>query len=307
MVGLKTHSKCVLVVRDDGDQLRRYCHIGTGNYNTKTSRRLRGPRHPHVRHRDRRRRRQAVQPPHRLQPRRPVTTRCSWRRADLRPRIARAHRARGRPRPGRSHHHQGQLDRRRRDDRRPVPAPARPATRIDLVIRGICCLRAGVPGLSETIRVRSILGRYLEHSRIYRFAHGEVDGAADLPHRLGRPRCRATSIAASRCSCRSCTRSIRSGSTRCWAIAPGRRHRALGTAPDDALGPLRAARRVRAARPGAHVPVGGRAPAVQAHVLQLRDVTVSSPAVHLPFTPRPSRSSPPFPRLRDEAAPPAGR
>ena len=38
MVGLKTHSKCVLVVRDDGDQLRRYCHIGTGNYNSKTSR-----------------------------------------------------------------------------------------------------------------------------------------------------------------------------------------------------------------------------------------------------------------------------
>ena len=38
MVGLKTHSKCVLVVRDDDDQLRRYCHIGTGNYNTKTAR-----------------------------------------------------------------------------------------------------------------------------------------------------------------------------------------------------------------------------------------------------------------------------
>ena len=81
MVGLKTHSKCVLVVRDDGDQLRRYCHIGTGNYNSKTSRDLRGPRHPHVRHRRRRRRRQAVQPPDRLQPRRHATTRSSWRHA----------------------------------------------------------------------------------------------------------------------------------------------------------------------------------------------------------------------------------
>jgi polyphosphate kinase len=66
--------------------------------------------------------------------------------------------------------------------------------RIDLVIRGISCLRAGVPGLSENIHVRSILGRYLEHSRIYRFAHGDVDdeplhliGSADvMPRNLDR-------------------------------------------------------------------------------------------------------------------------
>ena len=192
MVGLKTHCKTVLVVRDDGDQLRRYCHIGTGNYNNKTARTYedlgiltcdndigadvaRLFNHLTGYSRDDRYHTLVVAP------------------RDLRKRLTDLIRNETRFGPA------GRITIKANSiaDAEMVESlyeASQAGVQIDLVVRGICCLRAGVPELSENIRVRSILGRYLEHSRIYRFAHGDVGdqplyliGSADLmPRNLDR-------------------------------------------------------------------------------------------------------------------------
>ena len=192
MVGLKTHSKVILVVRDDGDQLRRYCHIGTGNYNSKTARlyedlgfltcdneigadatqlfnhltgysRSEEYRTLLVAPRDLKRQLiDLIEREASFGTEGRITLKCNSV-ADV-----------------------AVID--------ALYAASAAGVRIDGVVRGICTMRAGVPGLSENIRVRSILGRYLEHSRIYRFGHGDADdgpmyliGSADLmPRNLDR-------------------------------------------------------------------------------------------------------------------------
>ncbi|HHC07866.1 MAG TPA: polyphosphate kinase 1 [Actinobacteria bacterium] len=172
--GLKTHAKLLLVVRRENGRLRRYAHIGTGNYNPKTARiyedvglftadddlgadltdlfnHLTGYAMPP----DYRR---LLVAPHFLRDR--IVARIR-EQAALGP-------------DGRIVWKLNHLvDPAIIDE---LYRAAQAGCRIRLVVRGICCLRPGVPGLSEGIRVRSLVGRYLEHSRIYRFGPPGTEG-----------------------------------------------------------------------------------------------------------------------------------
>jgi polyphosphate kinase len=184
-VGLKTHGKIALVVRQEADGIRRYCHVGTGNYNPVTARiyedvgilsadadlgrdlthlfnHLTGYGREHAY------RRLLVAP------------------AQLRPALLRMIRNEAESRDGRIILKANSLVDPEIIDA--LYAASQAGVRVDLIIRGICGLRPGVPGLSDRIRVRSILGRFLEHSRIFRFgseARGQrfFIGSADLMQR----------------------------------------------------------------------------------------------------------------------------
>ncbi len=188
LVGLKTHCKLSLVVRDEPDGLRRYAHLGTGNYNPKTARQYEDfgllTADPAIAH-------DLSDLFNNLSG---FAQRFSYRRLMVAPqglrdglleRIDReiANHQAGRPAGIRfkanSIVDETIIDKLYEASRAGVP--------VDLIVRGICALRPGVPGLSENIRVRSILGRFLEHSRVYWFAgDGEPEawiGSADLMHR----------------------------------------------------------------------------------------------------------------------------
>ncbi len=175
VVGLKTHAKCVLVVREDGDGLRRYVHLGTGNYNSRTARMYEDlgyfTSEADITA-------DAAQLFNHLTgySRNPGYTRLMVAPHELRSQLTTLIRAEG------DCGSSGAITLKLNSLADPemieeLYAASNKGARVDLVVRGICCLRAGVPGLSENIRVRSILGRYLEHSRIFRFANGSGLGA----------------------------------------------------------------------------------------------------------------------------------
>lgn len=198
IVGLKTHCKLIEVVRQEADGLRRYCHVGTGNYNPKTAR---------------------LYTDLGLLTCDPMVgqdlTRLFNQLSGYAPKSS-FHRLLVAPRTVRT----GLIQRIRREedaaragkeawikikvnsivDEKTIDALYRASqagVKIDIVERGICALKPGVPGLSENIRVRSILGRFLEHSRIYAFCNADGPqigegpasgpevyiGSADLMHR----------------------------------------------------------------------------------------------------------------------------
>lgn len=192
LVGLKTHSKVALVVRRESGKIRRYVHIGTGNYNTVTAtlytdlglltcddkmgedasalfNLVTG------------------------YARKNAYKRFMVAPVDLREGITElVRREIEHARSGREGHIIFKMN--SLVDQKMIVMlyeASRAGVKIDLLVRGVCCLRPGVPGVSENISVRSIVGRFLEHSRIYYFGNnGEPDvyiGSADLmPRNLDR-------------------------------------------------------------------------------------------------------------------------
>lgn len=188
IVGLKTHSKLSLVVRREGDKLRRYCHIGTGNYHPRTARyyedlglltcddqvgedvsklfnQLSG-----------------------------YAPRSTYQRLLVAPRslrwglVARIEQEIANAQAGLEARVVIKVN--SMVDETIIDALYRASqagVKVDVIVRGICALRPGVEGLSENIRVRSVLGRFLEHSRVFSFANAGDPiiyiGSADMMHR----------------------------------------------------------------------------------------------------------------------------
>ncbi|XVQ85009.1 RNA degradosome polyphosphate kinase [Microbispora siamensis] len=189
VLGLKTHCKLSMVVRQEASgELRRYCHIGTGNYNPKTARQYEDfgllTADPQVGEDVTDLFIHLTGYSHQSEYRRLLVAPDSLRQGLL-ARIEQeiTHRAAGRPARIRiktnSMVDEPIIDALYRASQAGVP--------VDLWVRGICTLRPGVPGLSENIRVRSVLGRFLEHSRVYEFGGGRRTemwiGSADLMRR----------------------------------------------------------------------------------------------------------------------------
>jgi polyphosphate kinase len=191
LVGFKTHSKTLLVVRAEPDGIRRYCHIGTGNYNSVTARLYEDvgilSADPDL----------GADLGDLFNLLTGYSRRAEYRKISVAPHglreriISHIEEAAAEEGGGRIVMKMNSLV----DERviEALYAASAQGCSIDLIVRGICRLRPQTPGLSENIRVRSIVGRYLEHSRIFAFGTGRsgpvryLIGSADMmPRNLDR-------------------------------------------------------------------------------------------------------------------------
>ncbi|GID97516.1 polyphosphate kinase [Amorphoplanes digitatis] len=188
LVGLKTHCKTSLVVRQEGNQIRRYCHIGTGNYHPKTARLYEDfgmlTADPEV----------GADVTDLFNVLTGYSRQTKFRRLLVAPHGVRAGLVERIEEQARIAREGGEalvqfkvnslVDEGTCDA---LYRASQAGVKVDLIIRGMCSLRPGVPGLSDNIRVRSIVGRFLEHSRVFRFGAGDDAeywiGSADLMHR----------------------------------------------------------------------------------------------------------------------------
>ncbi len=170
ITGLKTHTKTALIVRREGERINRYCHVGTGNYNPRTARIYEdlgllscsedlGADLTHL-----------------FNSLTGYGTDIGYERLLVAPTGVRPT-LRSMIEQEATYGADGLIVCKMNSLVDPelidaFYAASQAGVNIVLIVRGICCLRPGVPGLSDNIRVRSIVGRYLEHSRIYHFAHG---------------------------------------------------------------------------------------------------------------------------------------
>jgi len=188
IVGLKTHCKLSLVIRQEGNQLRRYCHIGTGNYNPKTARYYEDfgllTARPAVGEDLTQLFNQlsgfSTEPSYSS-----ILTSPVGVREGLVERIQREIDNHEAGKPARVRFKLNSLVDEQIIDQLYFASMA--GVPVEIVVRGMCALKPGIPGLSENITVHSVLGRYLEHSRIFFFENaGDPDvfiGSADMMHR----------------------------------------------------------------------------------------------------------------------------
>jgi polyphosphate kinase len=188
LMNLKTHAKLSLVIRDEANGLRRYCHVGTGNYNPKTARFYEDLG---ILSADQTLTQDLSKLFNQLSGLAPAST---YTRLLVAPRSLRSgllerieneisNAKSGRP-AGIQFKLNSLLDEEFVDA---LYSASAAGVKVDLVIRGISSIRPGIKGLSENITVRSVLGRFLEHSRIYYFVNGGAEeywiGSSDLMHR----------------------------------------------------------------------------------------------------------------------------